>query len=194
MKRRYAGGFVDEGLSPQAMKLVAELPSSASAVGIEIGELLGAYRQWREFRDSPPPAAEIRDHLTTTAEAAQLLAAGIAELPRETLNFAGQLAADICGEDCGMTDQATLARKLETIGGALKAVARNTPHGRPGPRRKALEQKLLSDVSKVLETAGLKPPRAAVDACEILTAAGVHGLATTKPRAAVIRWRAKNPC
>jgi hypothetical protein len=206
MKKPYSGGWVDERIPDEAIRIIADLPGDPEILQRRIAALLGAYRDWLKLRETTPTPTEVQKHIEKAAGQSRKLAQSMELLPAEMgheIKRRGVFTAD--GETGRSPSE--IAQQLQRQaalfdkwGSALLGVS-----GKAGKKHRTLEHRLLSDTAHYLEEmAGQNKTTAANLAVDILQACGVEylpqsetdvpsALRKDQPRSAIKTYRKNHP-
>ncbi len=192
INKQATSAWLNPKLSPASLKIINALPH-ADTLAEEIGAVVAVYRLERDFRDTAPKTSDSIRHLDRVADSIGELLTQIDLVPVEFSAFAD---LDLC--HMGRDGSHTMTKRIQEDLSVYKMLCRRASKrisARPskaGEKRKLLERKLLSDVTRVIEsTADLRKIEAAGKAADVLLRSGIHHVPVEpkKARQAVIEYR-----
>lgn len=195
MQPQVTGGWVDGSLPAHVERYLID-HVKAPALLPRIRELVGNYRQWRDYRDTDPAKAEVIAHAEKTKKLIGQLKDHLALMPEAAKAYMTDDLMRLRGDYYekaarNLTAELDLLNLLSSRAGG-KVEAWQESNGR---KRKTLEHALLSDIAALFEAEGMPVIEAADHAREVLVSSGVHNVPddARKARAAIRAVRSREP-
>lgn len=193
MQPQVTGGWVDGSLPAHVERYLIN-DVKAPALLPRIRELVGNYRQWRDYRDTDPAKAEVIAHAEKTKKLIGQLKDHLDLMPEAAKAYMTDDLMRLRGDyyekaACNLTAELDLLNLLSSraVGKVEAWPERN------GRKRQTLEHALLSDIAALFEADGMPVIEAAHHARTVLADSGFEKIPEDgqTARAAILKIRSR---